>query len=63
MKSLSEKQIHNRLNKYYKKYYGENYSDEWYVNPKPNVWKFVRNGRTIILECNVLDGKITEKRL
>lgn len=52
MKSLTEKQIHNRLNKYYKEYYGERDTDEWYVNPKPNIWKFERDGKTIILEYN-----------
>ena len=63
MKVLTEKQIHTRLNNYYKKHYGEKDTDEWYVNPKDNIWKFMRDGKIIILECNVLNGKITEKRL
>ena len=33
MKELTEKQLHNLLDKYYKKYYGELDTDEWYVNP------------------------------
>ena len=60
MKPLTEKQIHNRLNKYYKKHYGEKDTDEWYVNPQENIWKFKRNGRTIILTCNKDNGEITE---
>ena len=60
MKQLTEKQIHNRLNKYYKENYGELDTDEWYVNPTPNTWKFIRNGKTIILECNIATGKITQ---
>jgi hypothetical protein len=58
---LTEKQIHNRLDKYYKTYFGDKDTDEWYVNPKENVWKFERNGETIILECNVYTGEVTVK--
>lgn len=61
MKPLTEKQIHTKLNNYYKKNYGESDTDEWYVNPKPNIWKFVRNGKTIILEYNMETGKIFER--
>jgi hypothetical protein len=58
---LTEKQLHNRLNKYYKKHYGEKDTDEWFVNPKDNVWKFIRDGKTIILECNKLTGEVSQK--
>lgn len=61
MKALTEKQIHTKLNQYYKKYYGEKDTDEWYVNPKPNIWKFNRDGKTIILEYNMGTGKILKK--
>lgn len=61
MKTLTEKQLHSRLNNYYKKHYGENDWDEWYVNPAPNRWKFVRNGKTIVLVCDMHTGKVTEE--
>ena len=61
MKILTEKQLHSRLNKYYKKHFGESDFDEWYVNPAPNVWKFDRNGETITLVCDVVTGEVTEK--
>lgn len=61
MKSLTEKQLHNRLDKYYKKVYGENDFDEWYVNPAPNIWKFERDGKIIILEADIHTGKVVEK--
>lgn len=61
MKSLTEKQLQTRLNKYYKKHYGELDTDEWYVNPADNVWKFVRDGKTIILVCDMQTGEVTEK--
>jgi len=60
-KILTEKQLHNRLDKYYKKHYGELDTDEWYVNPAPNKWKFIRDGKTIVLECDVITGEVTEK--
>ncbi len=62
MKSLTEKQLHNRLNKYYKKNFGERDTDEWYVNPADNIWKFIRDGKTIILTCNKETGEITEQK-
>ena len=55
---LTEKQLHNKLNKYYKQHYGERDTDEWYVNPAPNIWKFVRDGKTIILEYNAEIEKV-----
>ena len=61
MKALTEKQLHNRLNKYYKTVYGESDFDEWYVNPTPNIWKFERDGQTIILEADIYTGKVTER--
>lgn len=61
MKPLTEKQIFNQLNKYYKEHYGENDTDEWFVNPKENIWKFIRNNQIIILEYNIEDGKIKEQ--
>lgn len=62
MKPLTEKQIHNRLDKYYKKHYGERDTDEWYVNPAINKWKFKRDGKIIILVCDMESGKIEEKQ-
>lgn len=60
-KTLTEKQLNNRLEKYYKKHYGENDNDEWYVNPAPNKWKFKRDGKIIILVCDE-HGEVTEKK-
>ncbi len=62
MKTLTEKQMHARLDKYYKKHYGECDTDEWHVNPAPNKWKFVRDGKTIILVCDMQTGEIVEKK-
>lgn len=59
MKLLTEKQLHNRLNKYYKKHFEELDTDEWYVNPDDNIWKFTRDGKTIILTCNRETGIVT----
>lgn len=61
MKTLTEKQLNSKLNKYYKQHYGERDTDEWYVNPAPNIWKFIRDGKTIILECDKETGKIFER--
>lgn len=61
MKTLTEKQLFSRLNKYYKKHYGELDTDEWYVNPADNVWKFKRNNKTIILVCDMQTGEVKEK--
>ena len=60
-KLLTEKQLHTRLDNYYKEHFGNRDTDEWYVNPADNIWKFERNGRTIILECDKATGKITER--
>lgn len=60
MKVLTEKQLHNRLDKYYKKHYGELDTDEWSVNPAVNVWMFERDGKIIILQCHILTGEVTE---
>ncbi len=61
MKALTEKQMHTRLNNYYKEYYGEDDFDEWYVNPDINKWKFERDGKIIILVCDMYSGKVTEE--
>ena len=61
MKQLTEKQIHTKLNQYYKKHYGESDTDEWYINPAPNIWKFVRDGKTIILECDKETGQVSKR--
>lgn len=50
--------MHTRLNNYYKKHYGERDTDEWYVNSAPNVWKFIRNGKTINLICDKENGEV-----
>ena len=61
MKTLTEKQMHTRLNKYYKKHFGERDTDEWYVNPAQNRWKFIRDGKTISLVCDKETGEVFEK--
>lgn len=61
MKELTEKQLHSRLEKYYKKHFGERDTDEWYVNPAPNKWKFVRDKKTISLVCDKETGEVFEK--
>ncbi len=61
MKTLTEKQMHTRLDKYYKKHFGERDTDEWAVNPALNIWKFIRDGKTIILVCDMQTGEVTEK--
>ena len=60
-RTLTEKQLHNRLDKYYEKHYGELDTDEWYVNPAINTWKFERNGKIIILVCDMHTGKVIER--
>ena len=60
-KILTEKQLHNRLDKYYKEHCGERDTDNWYVNPAVNVWMFERDGKTIVLQCHILTGEVTEK--
>ena len=62
MKTLTEKQLYNRLNKYYLKHYGENDNDGWYVNPAINKWKFERDGKIVILVCDMQTGEVTEKQ-
>lgn len=59
--TLTEKQIFSRLNKYYKAHYGERDTDEWAVNPADNVWKFNRDGKTIILVCDMQTGEVKEE--
>lgn len=59
-KELTEKQLHNRLDKYYKEHYGESSLDEWYVNPADNIWKFERYGKIITLVCDKQTGEIIE---
>lgn len=61
MKTLTEKQLHNHLEKYYKKHYGECDTDEWYVNPAPNIWKFIRDGEVINLVCDKKTGEVFKK--
>ena len=60
-KVLTEKQMHTRLNNYYKKHFGERDTDEWYVNPASNMWKFERDGRIISLVCDEQTGEVIEK--
>ena len=59
MKPLTEKQIHNKLNRYYKKHFEELDTDEWYVNPAPNKWKFIRDGQIITITYNQETETIT----
>lgn len=57
---LTEKQLYNKLNNYYKKHFnGEN--DEFYPNPSINKWKFIHKGKCIVLVCDISTGKIEEK--
>lgn len=58
MKELTEKQLHSCLNKYYRKHFGERDTDEWFVNPAPNRWKFIRDGKVINLVCNKETGEV-----
>lgn len=58
MEKLTEKRMQTKLKAYYKKHYGESDFDEWYVNPKDNMWKFNRDGKTIILICDEYTGKV-----
>lgn len=60
VKTLTEKQMHTRLDKYYKKYFGERDTDEWAVNPAPNKWKFIRDGKIINLVCDMQTGEVFE---
>jgi hypothetical protein len=60
MKILTEKQLHNKLDKYYKEHFGERDTDEWAVNPSDNKWRFFRNGREINLECDMQTGEVKE---
>ena len=58
MKPLTEKQMQTRLEKYYKKHFGERDTDEWYINPALNIWKFERDGKIIILKCDEETGDV-----
>ena len=60
-KPLTEKQLHTRLKRYYKKHFEELDTDEWFVNPSTNIWKFNRDGKTIILTCDKETGNVTHK--
>lgn len=61
MKKLTEKQLYRRLDKYYKKNFGECDTDEWFVNPAANKWKFMRGKKVIVLICDVYTGEVEEK--
>lgn len=58
---VTEKQMQAKLKRYYKKHFGERDTDEWYVDPAPNQWKFERDGKTITLTCDTETGKIKEE--
>lgn len=64
-KTLGEKAIANRLNKYFSENYSE-YNDtvEWYVNPNENQWKgdIKELNLSIVLTCDVVTGKVSETR-
>ena len=62
MKALTEKQLDNRLKKYYRKHFGERDTDGFYVNPAINKWKFERDGKIVILVCDMETGEVTEKK-
>lgn len=61
MKTLSEQQLHNRLQKYYKKHFGDCDTDGWHNNPAINEWEFERCGDIIHLVCDMQTGKVSEK--
>lgn len=58
---LSEKQITRALDKYYLSMTTEleEWSDEWYANPAPNIWKFERDGKIHRLTCDPETGVVT----
>ena len=58
---LTSEQIYNNLAEYYKTVCGEQDTDQWIEHPATNVWKFVRDGKTIVLMCNIITGKVTER--
>jgi hypothetical protein len=62
MKPLTDKQVGNKLDNHYKEFFGIRDTDNWYVNPAPNIWKFERDGKIIILICNKETGKVTERQ-
>ena len=61
MRKLTEKQLHNRLEKYYKKHFGECDTDEWFNNPAENKWKFMRGEKVYVLTCDVYTGEVEQK--
>ena len=61
MTMLSPKQIESRLEEHYICKWGEKDTDQWYVNPADNAWRFDRYGCTITLTCNPETGYVTEE--
>lgn len=62
MKKLGQKAVQNRLKRYYDHKYkvtGE-MTDEWCIDPAPNMWRFQRGSKTITLICDVETGHIEE---
>lgn len=57
---LTDKQVQTKLKKYYKQNFGELDTDEWYVDPAPNQWMFMRDGKVIVLVCDKITGEIME---
>ena len=61
VKRLTEKQLYNRLEKYYKEYFGKRNTDEWFINPADNKWKFMRDEKIYVLICDIYTGIVEQK--
>ena len=61
MGMLTNAQIEQSLQEYYKAHYGECDTDVWYDQPAVNVWVFRRDGKIITLQCHILTGIVTEQ--
>lgn len=63
VKKLSEKQIQNRLQKYFDANYSE-YADtaQYHTDPQNNMWLYdiEELGKSITLTCDEQTGKVTE---
>ncbi len=58
---LTLEEIHSNLETYYKEVYGERKTDEWLGTPAVNVARFVRDGKTVVLNCHITKGSVKEK--
>ena len=59
MKKLGTKAIENRLKRYYDRHYRTSkMTDEWHINPAPNMWRFTHGRKTITLICDTETGAV-----